>query len=295
MSTEGIRHAFRDLDLWPLDQTIATLVEANRGAVAAVEAAAPALARAAEGIERRLRGGGRLIYAGAGTSGRIAMQDAAELPPTFGFDRALVLLAGGEAAGRRAREGAEDDRGEATAAVDAAGVGADDALVGVAASGDTPYTIAAVERARQRGAFTVGLANNAASGLLLAADVAVLLDTGAEVLAGSTRLAAGTAQKVALNALSTAVLVRLGGAYHNLMVGMRPVNAKLRRRAASIVAEATGLGTDEAETALARAEYGIREAIVMADGGVGLERARALLAAHAHRVRDALEDARGAR
>lgn len=292
MSTEGIDPAYRDLDLWPAERIVGAVVDANRSAMAAVAAAAPALGRAADAIEHRLRRGGRLVYAGAGTSGRIAMQDAAELPPTFGFERALVLLAGGESAGRRAKEGAEDDRDEAVAAVDGAAVGPADALVGIAASGHTPYTIAAVERARERGAFTVGIANNADGGLLAAADVAVLLDTGPEVLAGSTRLAAGTAQKVALNALTTAVLVRLGGAYHNLMVGMRPANAKLERRAAAIVAEATGLSADAAAAALARAENGIREAIVMTGSGVGLERARELLARHHQRVREALDAAR---
>lgn len=292
MTTETTDPGFADLDAWPLERILGALVERNRHAVDAVAQARDALARAAAGIEARLDGGGRLVYVGAGTSGRIALQDAAELPPTFGFERALVLLAGGESAGRRAKEGAEDDRDEAVAAVDAAAIGPDDALVGIAASGHTPYTIAAVERARERGAFTVGMANNPDGGLLDAADVAVLLDTGAEVLAGSTRLAAGTAQKVALNALSTAVLVRLGGAYHNLMVGMRPANAKLERRAASIVAEATGLSADAAAAALARAGNGIREAIVMSGSGVTLERARALLARHDQRVRDALDAAR---
>src|SRR5690606_26057187 len=164
------------------------------------------------------------------------VMDAAELAPTFGFDRTEVLLAGGGQARDRAQEGAEDDADAAAADIDGAAVGADDALIGVAASGRTPYTVAAVRRAKERGAFTVGLANNPATPLLEVGDVGVLLDTGPEVLAGSTRLAAGTAQKAALNALSTAVLVRLGGAYDNLMVGMRPLNAKLKRRAVDIVA-----------------------------------------------------------
>jgi len=297
MITESIHEAYRDLDAWPAADILAAVTEANRRAVDAVARALPDLERAAAGVEARLRAGGRLIYAGAGTSGRVGVQDAAELPPTFGFERALVLLAGGAAAQERAKEGAEDDVEAAAADVDAADVGRDDALIGIAASGVTPYTVAAVRRAAERGAFTVGIANNPGTPLLSAGAVGVLLDTGPEVLAGSTRLAAGTAQKAALNALSTAVLVRLGGAYGNLMVGMRPVNAKLRRRAAAIVAQAAQVPLEAATEALARAKDDLRSAIVVARTGVDPERARAMLARHDGRVRDALreiEETRGA-
>ncbi len=292
MSTESIHDRYRDLDVWPPERTVAEIVDANRRAVEAVGAAAGDLARAVRGIEGRVRGGGRLAYAGAGTSGRLAVQDAAELAPTFGFDRTVVLLAGGAAAGSRAKEDAEDDVDDAGRSVEDALLGPDDALIGIAASGRTPYTVRAVQRARELGAFTVGIANNPDTPLLGAAAVGILLDTGPEVLAGSTRMAAGTAQKIALNALSTAVLARLGGAYGNLMVGMKAANAKLRVRAAGIVAEATGLGEPEAAEALLRAEGGIREAIVMSRAGVDLGRARALLATHGQRVRDAITEAR---
>lgn len=290
MITESIHEAYRDLDAWPAAKILAAVNDANRRAIDAVAAALPDLERAAVGIEERLGAGGRLFYAGAGTSGRVAVQDAAELPPTFGFDRARVLLAGGQAAQDRAEEGAEDDVVAAAAAVDEAGVGPRDALVGIAASGVTPYTVAAVRRAKERGAFTVGIANNPDTPLLTVGEVGILLATGPEVLAGSTRLAAGTAQKAALNALSTAVLVRLGGAYGNLMVGMRPVNAKLEKRAAAIVAEAAEVSLDTAAEVLARAEDDLRTAIVMARTGVDAERAREAVRQHGGRVRDALRD-----
>lgn len=293
MKTEAVNEHTRDLDSWPSGRIVASIVDANEEAVRAVRRSLDALERAALGIESRVSAGGRLVYAGAGTSGRLAVQDAAELPPTFGFERTVVLLAGGSGASDRAKEGAEDDRDDAIAQVDAAEVGEHDALIGIAASGRTPFTIAAVERARERGAFTVGIANNPGAPLLDAAEVGVLLDTGPEVLAGSTRMAAGTAQKVALNALSTAVLVRLGGAYGNLMVGMRPVNEKLRARAESIVQEATDADAESARIALSATDWNIREAILVLETGVPPERAAAALAEHGQRVREALESLGG--
>jgi N-acetylmuramic acid 6-phosphate etherase len=290
-STEARHPATADLDAWPSGRILEALIDGQAGAIEAVRAALPALREAAHGIEARLAGGGRLLYAGAGTSGRLALQDAAELPPTFGFRRAEVLLAGGHEAGGRAREGAEDDVEAARRAVDGAGVGPDDALVGLAASGGTPYTLAAVRRARERGAFTVGVANNPGAPLLEAADVGVLLATGPEVLTGSTRLAAGTAQKAVLNALSTTVLVRLGGAYGNLMVGMTPANEKLRARARRIVQEATGAAEAEAAAALAACEDRVRDAIVVVLAGVTPDEARGRLRVAGERVREALRPA----
>lgn len=290
--TETSDPRYRDLDAWPLARALEAIVESNARAVAAVARAQPELALAAAGLERCLAAGGRLVYLGAGTSGRLALQDAAELPPTFDFGRTLVLLAGGESAGGAAVENAEDDEAAALRAVEAAGVGPDDAAIGLAASGQTPYTVAGLRRARELGAFTVGIANNPGAPLLAAAEVGVLLDTGPEVLAGSTRLAAGTAQKVALNALSTAVLVRLGGAYHNLMVGMRPQNAKLRIRAAQIVAQAAEVSPEAAREALEQSGWRIREAIVMLRAGLPAAAAERLLMAHGQRVREALAGVR---
>ena len=293
-TTETVGASYHDLDTWPLSKSLAALLESNRRAVEATARALPALSEAAAGIERCLGAGGRLIYIGAGTSGRLALQDAAELPPTFGFTRTLVLLAGGAAAGGRAQEGAEDDGGAARAAVDEADVSPADAVVGLAASGRTPYTVAGVMRARERGAFTVGVANNPDAPLLHAAEVGVLLETGPEVLAGSTRLGAGTAQKVALNALSTAVLVKLGGAYGNLMVGMRPANDKLRERARRIVCEATGVSEEEATGALRETDWHIRETLVTLLGNVSAAEAREFLDRHHHRVREAVAAAKRA-
>jgi N-acetylmuramic acid 6-phosphate etherase len=289
--TESVDPQFGDFDRWPIARRLEALVAGNGRAVAAVLAAVPDLERAAVGIAGRLRAGGRLVYAGAGTSGRLALQDAAELPPTFDFERTVVLLAGGSDAGRTAREGAEDDVAAADADVVAAGVGEGDAVVGLAASGRTPYTLASLRRARAAGAFTVGIANNPGSPLLEVGEVGVLLDTGPEVIAGSTRMTAGTAQKIALNALSTAVLVELGGVYRNLMVRMRPTNDKLRMRAIEIVKLATDRSADEAAAGLAAAGWDLRTAIVMLRSGIDADAARRALEARGGHVRAAIEAA----
>ena len=230
------------------------------------------------------------MYAGAGTSGRLALQDAAELPPTFGFKRTEVLLAGGGAAGTTAKEGAEDDAEAAQLGVEHLKVNEHDVLIGVAASGATPYTVAAVQAARTRGASTVGIANTRETPLLMAAHYPILLDTGAEVLAGSTRLAAGTAQKVVLNMLSTAVLVKLGGAYGNLMVGMNAKNAKLESRAVRIVAEAAASSLEDAAERLQHCDGDIRAAIIVLKAKVSKAKARALLNQHHNSVRAVLEE-----
>lgn len=289
MDTEQISTENAQLDTLPTGSILQRLVDSNRLAVEAVAAALPQLEAAADLIRPRLERGGRLVYIGAGTSGRLAVQDAAELKPTFGFTRTLVLMAGGEAAGSQALEGAEDDSGAAAREVAEAGIGPDDAVIGIAASGRTPYTVAGLRVARERGAATVGIANNPGTLLLEAAEVPVLIQTGAEVLAGSTRLAAGTAQKIVLNSLSTTVLVQLGGAYSNLMVGMQPTNAKLRERAVVIVAHAGDATAEQAAAVLEQAGWDMRTAIVMLRAGVSRAEAAAALAAAGNRVRQALE------
>jgi N-acetylmuramic acid 6-phosphate etherase len=280
MTTETIETSYADFDRWPLDKRLQALIESNQRALKAVAAALPALTEAAQGIRARLMAGGRLIYIGAGTSGRLALQDAAELPPTFGFDRTVVLLAGGAAAGQQAQEGAEDDEDAARREVAALKVTPNDAAIGLAASGKTPYTVTGLAALRAAGAFTVGIANNPDTPLVTAADVGVVLESGPEVIAGSTRLAAGTAQKVALNMLSSAVMPELGGVYKNLMVGMRPVNAKLHRRAEQIVMQATGEDSAAAHAALEATNWQIREAILVLKAELTPEAAREHLRAY---------------
>lgn len=289
MSTEEVSSRYEGLDAWAPADILSAIVESNQAAVEAVRRALPALTEAAERMVPLLEQGGRIVYLGAGTSGRLALQDAAELPPTFSFDRTQVLMAGGSDAGSKAREGAEDDRAAAEAEVAAAGVGPLDSVIGLAASGRTPYTVSGLEAARAAGALTIGLANNAGTRLLEVVDVPVLLDSGPEVLAGSTRLAAGTAQKIALGALSTTVLVKLGGAYQNLMVGMKPANVKLRRRAADIVARAADTDSETATARLSEADWDMRAAIVSLKAGISPEAAARLVSEAGNDVRRALE------
>ena len=287
MRTEAQTPRYRGLDAWPPREILEALLERQFSALAAVRAALPAIEAAALAARDRLRGGGRLAYAGAGTSGRLALLDAVELYPTFGWpkERTLVFLAGGERAAFEAVEEAEDDEAAGRAA--GSRLGAQDVLVGVSASGRTPFVLGAVEAARERGALTLGVANNPGSPLLQAAEHPVLLDTGPEVIAGSTRLAAGTAQKVALNLFSTLVMTLLGGVYDNLMVGVVPTNEKLRRRAAEIVARIAGVDEEAAKRALRRADYEVKTAVLVARG-LSPEEARARLLEAGGRLREAL-------
>ncbi|OBG30557.1 N-acetylmuramic acid 6-phosphate etherase [Mycobacterium sp. 852002-51057_SCH5723018] len=282
LTTEGTRPGLDDLDARPIGEVVALLVAAEGEAHAAVAAAIPQITAAAEAIAGRLERGGRLIYAGAGTPGRLGVLDAAECGPTFGTDRVRGVIAGGLAALTEAIEGAED----AFDPTDLADLTAVDALVAISASGRTPYVLAALEHARAMGALTVAIVNNA--GGEAAADVVIELLTGPEVLAGSTRLTAGTAQKVVLNALSTSVMIALGKAYGPWMVDVRATNAKLRRRAVRIVRDAAGVDEAAATTALAAAGGQAKTAIVALLAGVDAAEA-ALRLDRAHgRVRDAL-------
>lgn len=288
MSTEMISERYKDLDTWSLEQTIEAITESNGRALEAVQKALPQLARAAKGLESCLKAGGRLIYSGAGTSGRLAMQDAVELAPTFGFENFLVLLAGGNSANKQAAEDAEDDEETAIKEIEEARVQKNDAVIGIAASGKTPYTVAGIKKARALGAFTIGIANNPDTPLLTESEVGILLETGPEVLAGSTRLAAGTSQKIALNALSSSVLIKLGGAYQNLMVGMRPKNDKLRKRATSMVSLAANVDEAIARVTLEQTNWRIREAIVMLNTGVDVKIAETELLRQGQHVREAI-------
>ncbi len=289
-ATEGFDPRMEALDSWGAPAILDVLWEGQMSAVAALRPALPALAAAAEAAAARLAGRGRLVYAGAGTSGRLGVQDGAELTPTFGWpaERLVLLLAGGEAALLGAVEDAEDDRAAALAAIEAHGVGAGDVVVAVAASGGTPYTVACAEAARARGALVVGIANVAGSALLRASEHAVLVETGAEAVAGSTRMKAGTAQKAALTMLSTLLMVRLGRVWRGRMVDMQARNEKLRRRAVRMLRDLSGAEEDEAARALGEAGGKVKVAVLVLRG-MEAAAAEAALAAAGGRLRGVLD------
>lgn len=291
-ATEAISARYEALDTWDVPTALATLWEGQLAAVAALGPALPALARATEAAAARLRVSGRLAYAGAGTSGRIAVQDAVELVPTFGWPegRLVLLMAGDDAALLRSVENAEDRAGNAVAAVEKHNIGKRDVLVALAASGTTRFTIAAVRAARERGAETIAIANSARSPLLAAAKFPVLIETGAEAIAGSTRMKAGTAQKVALNLFSTALMLRLGRVYRGRMVDMQARNAKLRGRAARMLRELTGCSSEQAQAALEQAGGKVKLAVLLLRG-IRRGDAEGLLARHNGSLRAALRDA----
>jgi N-acetylmuramic acid 6-phosphate etherase len=276
------------LDLLPTLEMV-RLIQAEDARVAgAVAAEAENIARAVDAVAERLGRGGRLFYVGAGSSGRIGVLDAAEIHPTFGVEPETVqaILAGGVEAVFAAVEGAEDDEQAGEAAGERCGPA--DALVGIAASGTTPYTVAAVRRASSLGAFTIGLTCAEGSPLALTCDLAIVTRTGPEVLLGSTRMKAGTAQKMVLNTLSTGVMVRLGRVYADLMIEMPPTNRKLRRRARLLVELGSGTDGETAAQALEESGGSIKEAIVIARKKVSAPEAAALLKRHGGRLREVL-------
>ncbi|WP_328340282.1 N-acetylmuramic acid 6-phosphate etherase [Streptomyces violaceus] len=264
LTTEAFRPELADIDRLPtLD--IARLMNGEDATVAgAVAARLPQIAAAIDAVAERMARGGRLVYAGAGTAGRLGILDASECPPTFNTDpsRVVGLIAGGPEAVVTSVEGAEDSRELARAALEPAGLTPDDTVVGISASGRTPYAIGAVEYARTRGSLTVGLACNPGSPLGAAADHGIEIVVGPELLTGSTRLKAGTAQKLVLNMLSTITMIRLGKTYGNLMVDVRASNDKLRARSHRIVALATGAGDKEIEEALTATDGEVKNAIL---------------------------------
>jgi N-acetylmuramic acid 6-phosphate etherase len=291
MSTEDISPRYLDLDTWPPLDQVQALYEAQLAAVAALGPAMPALAAAVEQAAPRLRRGGRIIYAGAGTSARIGVQDGAELLPTFNWpsEQVAFAIAGGEGALLRAVENAEDSAEDGARRIDELGAGPNDVVIGIAASGATPYTVAAIKTARARGALTIGIANNPGSQLLAASDHAVLIETGAEPIAGSTRLKAGTAQKVALNLFSTAVMTQLGKVYRGMMVHMLPTNEKLRQRSEQMVVKITGCVPRAAADALAKSRGDVKTAVIIAFG-LEPEAAATLIAKHSGNLRAALSE-----
>ena len=268
METERASPRYSDIDLWEPADILDAMIEGQMAAVASVRAALPAIEAAAGATEIRLRNGGRLIYAGAGTSGRLAVQDGAELVPTFNWpqDRLVLLMAGGKEALLRSAEGAEDETAHAIRLLQQLRIVPDDVVIAVAASGTTPFTLACLREAKQRGALTIGIANNRGTPMLVEADCAIALDTGPEPIAGSTRMKAGTAQRVTLNLLSSLVMIRLGRVHEGLMVDVQAINAKLVRRSESILQRLTGRTSEEVADALGRAKGSVKLAVLLLNG-----------------------------
>lgn len=294
--TEQENPRTREIGSLPTPEVVRLMNEEDARVAEAVREVLPEVARAVDGIVERLRGGGRLFYVGTGTSGRLGVLDASECPPTFGVSPELVqgVIAGGYEALHRAVEASEDDRDAGGRDLEERGATARDAVVGIAASGRTPYTVGAVERARKLGAFTVAVACVPESAITKAAEIAIVPVVGPEAVAGSTRLKAGTAQKMVLNMLSTATMIRLGYVTGNRMTNLQPRNEKLRERSVRIFGAETG--TDEAESrrAIEGAGGDLRVALVMHGAGVGREEAEGALRESGGVVARAVESLGGA-
>ena len=293
MLTEEISSRYEDLDSWSSAEMIAAMYEGQLAAAASVRSALDAIAAAVDAAVPALQRGGRIVYAGAGTSGRIGVQDGTELPPTYGWplDRMVFAMAGGLGALVQSVEGAEDDEAEGERAVVANKISKNDVVIGIAASGTTPYTIGALRAASAVGAVTIAVASNPDAPLFEVAQHRIMVDTGTEVIAGSTRMKAGTAQKIVLNLFSTAVMVRLGRVYRGLMVHMRASNTKLRRRAERMVAQITGCPVPEAARYVEQADGDVKTAILL---GAGMKRedAVAALDRHGGNLRSAIDEFR---
>jgi N-acetylmuramic acid 6-phosphate etherase len=290
--TEQADPRYAHLDQASVVELAALMNEADASVPAAIGAAMASIVPAIEAVTARLAQGGRLRYVGAGTAGRLGVLDASECPPTFGVSPELVqgIIAGGPDAITDAIEGAEDDLEAGAQAIQEDAIGRDDAVVGVAASGRTPFVIGALREARARGALTIALSCNTQAPLSREAEVAIEIPVGPEVLAGSTRLKAGTAQKLVLNMISTIAMVRLGKTWGNLMVDLRATNEKLRERAIRIVQQVTGATREAAVAALEAAEWEVKPAALMVGRGMTVEEARHRLAVDG-RLRVALEEA----
>ncbi|MET9809704.1 N-acetylmuramic acid 6-phosphate etherase [Streptomyces halstedii] len=285
LTTEAFRPELAEIDQLPTAEIAAIMNGEDSTVPAAVSRVLPLIAAAIDATAERMARGGRLIYAGAGTAGRLGVLDASECPPTFNTDPSEVigLIAGGPSAMVTAVEGAEDSKELAAADLDGLGLTADDTVVGISASGRTPYAVGAVEHARSRGALTLGLSCNPDSALGAAAEHGLEVVVGPELLTGSTRLKAGTAQKLVLNMISTITMIRLGKTYGNLMVDVRASNEKLRARSRRIVSLATGATDQEIEAALAATDGEVKNAVLTILGDVDGPTASRLLAdSHGH-------------
>jgi N-acetylmuramic acid 6-phosphate etherase len=291
LKTETPSTQHPQLDLYPVEDLVDALIDDQAQALHAVKAASASISAAVAAMAPRIAAGGRLVYVGAGTSGRLGILDSVELYPTFSWphERAVALLAGGLGAMFEAVEGAEDDANKGAADLRLLYPNYNDVILLVAASGTTPYVLGAMQAARTVGSLTVSIANNAATPLLAGADVGICLDTGPEVISGSTRLKAGTAQKIVLNTLSSAVMVRLNKVYGNLMVDLQATNVKLTERTIRLTMHATGADADTARAALEQCQYQVKVAIVMLLKQQTVENAQALLERTNGNVRDALK------
>ncbi|SDJ81269.1 N-acetylmuramic acid 6-phosphate etherase [Nonomuraea jiangxiensis] len=290
LSTEQSDPRYSDIDRLPTEQIARLMNQADAAVPDAVAAVVPAISAAIDAISARMTEGGRLLYVGAGTSGRLAVLDASECPPTFGTDPELVrgIIAGGPEALTRSVEGAEDDAEAGAAAMKDLAVGPLDSVVGVSASGGAPFVLGAVGEAAGRGALTVGLSCNDGAPLSAAAEHAIEVVVGPEVVTGSTRLKAGTAQKLVLNMISTISMVRLGRTYGNQMIEMATMNRKLAGRALRMVRDITGADQETAGAALDAAGGQVKTAVLMIQRGLDADGARALLQSHGERLSDAL-------
>jgi N-acetylmuramic acid 6-phosphate etherase len=292
LKTEAPSECHPDLDQYPVERLVEAFIDDQGLAVHAVSAAARRIGDAVTAAVPRIAAGGRLVYVGAGTSGRLGVLDSVELFPTFSWprERAIGVLAGGRDAMFEAVEGAEDSAAQGARDLKALEVRRDDVVILLAASGTTPYVVGALEAARAAGALTIGIANNPRAPVTLGAEIAITLNTGSEVISGSTRLKAGTAQKIALNTLSSAIMVRLNKVYGNLMVDLQPTNLKLMRRAVSLTMRATGADEATARAALAACNHQVKVAIVAIVKGVDVAAAERRLAAARGSVRQAIAD-----
>jgi N-acetylmuramic acid 6-phosphate etherase len=293
MATEEVDPRFADLDAWTLASAMEAMWEGQLAAIAAVGRGLPAITAATAAADEALGDRGRLIYVGAGTSARVAVQDGAELMPTFAWplERIHFIIAGGESAFTTSVEGAEDDVVDAGKQIDAARLSMHDVVIAVSASGTTPFTVAALRKAGEYRAVTIGLANNPGTALLASASYPVLVETGRELIAGSTRMKAGTAQKVVLNLISTGIMLRLGRVYRGMMVNMQSTNTKLRRRAESMVAQIAKCSETRAASVLDETEGDIKIAALVVLGYDKVE-AEAILANHHGNLRRVLNDLR---
>jgi N-acetylmuramic acid 6-phosphate etherase len=268
MATEEVDPRFADLDAWSLASAMEAMWEGQLAAVAAIGHALPAITAATEAAKAALGDHGRIVYVGAGTSARVAVQDGAELTPTFAWpsERVRFIVAGGDSAFVTSIEGAEDDVDDAVTQINAARLTQNDVVIAVAASGTTPFTVAALQQAGSFGAVTIGIANNPGTVLLASAKFPILIETGRELIAGSTRMKAGTAQKVVLNLISSGIMLRLGRVFRGMMVNMQPTNAKLKRRAEAMVAQIAQCDPSHAARSLEQAEGDIKMAGLLALG-----------------------------